>query len=214
MCKGFFQTPPNIRTLLINNEIKYSRPSRRPARSASGLAGGLANIFLFEFWILFRQKVSSRAHLHTCVGPQRILEDMHFGARNALKFSALSNNPDFIKQSKADPDRIGAMPTIGATGTATCPVVAMWSYLEHTRPAPGGPLFVDRTATPPQYPSALRVLQMHIGSTGHLYGLHSFRVGSAQALALAGRSVSYIMGLIYVIATPICRYMLNLTSNQ
>ena len=30
-----------------------------------------------------------------------------------------------IKQSKADPDRIGAMPTIGATGTTTYPVAAM-----------------------------------------------------------------------------------------
>ena len=34
---------------------------------------------------------------------------------------------------------------------------------------------------------------MHIGPKGHLYGLHSFRVGGAQALALAGRSVLYIM---------------------
>ena len=99
-----------------------------------------------------------------------------------------------IKQSKADPDRIGAMPTIGATGTATCPVSAMWSYFQHIKPAPGGPLFVDSASAPLQYPSALRVLRMHIGATGHLYGLHSFRVGGAQALALAGRSVFYIMG--------------------
>ena len=34
---------------------------------------------------------------------------------------------------------------------------------------------------------------MHIGSTGHLYGLHRFHVGGAQALALAGRSVLYTM---------------------
>ena len=86
------------------------------------------------------------------------------------------------------------MPTIGATGTATCPVAAMWNYFQHTEPAQGGPLFVDRAAAPLQYPSALRVLRMHIGSAGHLYGLHSFRVGGAQALALAGRSVFYIMG--------------------
>ena len=60
-----------------------------------------------------------------------------------------------IKQSKADPDRIGAMPTIGATGTATCPVSAMWSYFQHIRPAPNGPLFVDSASAPLQYPSAL-----------------------------------------------------------
>ena len=99
-----------------------------------------------------------------------------------------------IKQSKADPDRIGANPTIGATRTATCPVAAMWDYFQHTRPKPEGPLFGNRAAAPLQYKSALKVLRMHIGPTGHLYGLHSFRVGGAQALALAGRSVFYIMG--------------------
>ena len=50
-------------------------------------------MFFLEFWIFSRQKVSSQAPLHTYLGPQRILGDMHFGARNALKFSALSNNP-------------------------------------------------------------------------------------------------------------------------
>ena len=74
-----------------------------------------------------------------------------------------------IKQAKADPDRIGAMPTVGATSTPTCPVAAMWSYFQHTKPAPGGPLFVDTAAAPLQYPSALRVLRMHIGAAGHLY---------------------------------------------
>jgi hypothetical protein len=92
--KELWQSPSNTRTLLIENEIKYSRPNRRPARSASGRAGGLANMFFLEFWIFFRQKVSSQAPLHTYLGPQRILGDMHFGARNALKFSALSNNHD------------------------------------------------------------------------------------------------------------------------
>jgi hypothetical protein len=54
--RELWQTPFNIRTLLIDNEIKYSRPNRQPARSAScGLAGGLANMFLFEFWIFFRR---------------------------------------------------------------------------------------------------------------------------------------------------------------
>jgi hypothetical protein len=55
-----------------------------------------------------------------------------------------------IKQAKADPDRIGAMPTVGATGTpiATCLVAAMWSYFQHTKPAPEGPLFVDTAAAP------------------------------------------------------------------
>ena len=44
-----------------------------------------------------------------------------------------------------------------------------------------------------QYSSALKVLKMHVGTEGYLYGLHSFRVGGAEALALAGKSVRYIM---------------------
>ena len=94
--KEFCQTPFNIRTLLIENEIKCSRPNRPPARSASGLAGGLANMVFSEFWISFRQKVSSQAPLHKYLGPQRIWGDMHFWGPNALKFSALSNNPGLV----------------------------------------------------------------------------------------------------------------------
>ena len=68
----------------------------------------------------------------------------------------------------------------------------MWSYFKQAKPPAEGPLFVsDGYAL--QYSSALKVLQMHIGVEGYLYGLHSFRVGGAQALALAGRSVRYIM---------------------
>ena len=53
---------------------------------------------------------------------------------------------------------------------------------------------MDTAGAPLQYASALGVLRMHIGPAGHLYSLHNFRVGGAQALALAGRSVFYIMG--------------------
>ena len=129
-------------------------------------------------------------HMRTC--------DVTFYKGTAKLATASSAKPDRytvnIKQSKADPNRIGAMPTIGAADTPTCPGSAMWSYFQHIKPAPNGPLFVDSTSAPLENPSALRVLRMLIGATGHLYGLHSFRVGGAQALALAGRSVFYIMG--------------------
>ena len=98
-----------------------------------------------------------------------------------------------IKMSKNDQARDGATTMIGATHLATCPVAAMWAYFKHVRPAPDGLLFTSPEGLPLRYPSALKVLQMHIGADGYLYGLHSFRVGGAQALALAGRSVRYIM---------------------
>ena len=39
----------------------------------------------------------------------------------------------------------------------------------------------------------LRVLRSRMKDTHNLYGLHSFRVGGAQALALQGASPEYIM---------------------
>ena len=94
--------------------------------------------------------------------------------------------------SKNDQTRGGSTALIGATGLNTCPVKAMWSYFKQAKPPAEGPLFVSNGYAL-QYSSALKVLQMHIGVEGYLYGLHSFRVGGAQALALAGRSVRYIM---------------------
>ena len=94
--KELWQALFNIRTLLIENEIKYSRPNRQPARSVSGRGGGLANMFFLEFWIFSRQKVSPQAPLHTYLGPQRTLGDMQVGGPTASKLNALSNNPDFL----------------------------------------------------------------------------------------------------------------------
>jgi hypothetical protein len=46
--KELWQSP-----LLIDYKIKYSRPNRRPARSASGLGDGLANMFSFRVLDIF-----------------------------------------------------------------------------------------------------------------------------------------------------------------
>ena len=63
-----WQTTFNIRTLLIDNEIKYSRPNRWPARSANGRAGGLANMFLLEFWgKIVRRCLRKHPYIHIWV---------------------------------------------------------------------------------------------------------------------------------------------------
>ena len=58
----------------------------------------------------------------------------------------------------------------------------------HNRAAPLGPLFPGL-----RYATMLTVTRHFIGEDSELYGMHSFRVGGAQAMALAGRSPTYIM---------------------
>jgi len=94
-----------------------------------------------------------------------------------------------VKQSKTDWQRLGANLIVGSTNGRTCPVRAMWKYINHAKPAPDGPLFPGL-----RYNTMLRMTRRLIGTDGELYGMHSFRVGGAQAMALAGRSAAYIMG--------------------
>ena len=92
---------------------------------------------------------------------------------------------------------------VGATGDeGFCPVMAMWSYLAARGPAPPeAPLFVYGDNKPATYArlcalvqSALRQGGMTAQECKHYAG-HSFRIGGAQALALAGRSVEYVMAM-------------------
>ena len=94
--------------------------------------------------------------------------------------------------AKNDQQRLGSSTVIGRVNGPTCPVNAMWQYFQYAKPPPDGPLFVTKTGAL-HYSTALKILRVLIGHGWSLYGLHSFRVGGAQALALAGRSVVYIM---------------------
>jgi hypothetical protein len=64
----------------------------------------------------------------------------------------------------------------------------MWEYMKAAKPPEEGPLFPGL-----QYPTMLKMTRHFIGTDSELYGMHSFRVGGAQAMALAGRSATYIM---------------------
>ena len=94
-----------------------------------------------------------------------------------------------VKQSKTDMQRMGANLIVGATGGPACPVAAVWKYTQRTTLAPEGPLFPGL-----RYQTMLATTRTLIGPDAELYGMHSFRVGGAQAMALAGRSPAYIMG--------------------
>ena len=67
---------------------KYSRPNRRPARSASGLAGGLANIF-FRVLDIFPSESAFSSTVTYMFGLA-----MHFGrhAFLGIQKSALAKN--------------------------------------------------------------------------------------------------------------------------
>jgi hypothetical protein len=93
-----------------------------------------------------------------------------------------------VKQSKTDWSRLGAKLVVGETRTINCPVRNMWEYRRKACPPPHGPLFPGL-----RYTTMLKVTRSYIGKNPELYGMHSFRVGGAQAMALAGRSATYIM---------------------
>jgi len=102
-------------------------------------------------------------------------------------------NPDrmivSVKQSKTDWSRLGAKLVVGATYTEECPVGNMWHYMRRAAPEAEGPLFPGL-----RYATMLRTTRGMIGEDPKLYGMHSFRVGGAQAMAMAGRSAACIMG--------------------
>ena len=108
-----------------------------------------------------------------------------------------------VKQSKTDSARLGARMMVGETGTLNCPVKCMWTYMRQARPPPLGPLFPGL-----QYTTMLKMTRHFIGAESELYGMHSFRVGGAQAMALAGRSAAYIMSRgRWKHVESVCRYV-------
>ena len=79
---------------------------------------------------------------------------------------------------------------LGRTGDDTCPVKCMCEWFQASNVQPDEPLFKGMT-----YSTMLPTLRDLVPPEREpkLYGLHSFRVGGAQAMAIAGRSAEYIM---------------------
>ena len=108
-----------------------------------------------------------------------------------------------IQYSKTDQRRLGANVVIGCTGDpAFCPVLAMWNYLVARGPVMAkAPMFATCTGEAYSYAKLRKIITSALTTMGASkqekaeYAGHSFRIGGAQALALAGRSVEYIMAL-------------------
>ena len=101
-----------------------------------------------------------------------------------------------VKYSKTDQDRLTQDVVIGRTDGALCCVTAMWAYMCCTAARPlMAPLF-EIKGKAVTYKQLLAAVKKH-SQASQLepieYGGHSFRIGGSQALAAAGRSITYIM---------------------
>ena len=103
-----------------------------------------------------------------------------------------------VKHSKTDQERLTQDVVVGATSDMACGVAAMWRYMCGTsRKSQSAPLFMRGQAVV-TYTQMLSAVKAHVKAAGpnvdpKMYGGHSFRIGGSQALAAAGRSITYIM---------------------
>ena len=100
-----------------------------------------------------------------------------------------------VKKSKTDQDRMTRDVVVGLTGSSWCPLTMMWDYLSEGARDGHESLFTVNKK-PVTYKQMRKVLSEALKSVGlepKCFGGHSFRIGGAQALAAAGKSIIYIM---------------------
>ena len=103
-----------------------------------------------------------------------------------------------LKHSKRDQDRLTQDVVVGCTDDdMVCPVLAMWRYLGARGVVDSRSALFVVNGRPWAYRNMmadLRTMLLDVGVPDvSVYGGHSFRVGGAQALAMAGKLVTYIM---------------------
>jgi hypothetical protein len=105
-----------------------------------------------------------------------------------------------VKTSKTDSDRLTKDVVIGVTGHPLCATTLTWEYLRQRGPTdPHAPLFANADGSAWSYAQMRRAMTASMTLAGvdtkqqHDFGGHSFRIGGAQALALAGKPATYIM---------------------
>ena len=107
-----------------------------------------------------------------------------------------------IKDSKTDRLRLTNTVVVGRTDDPSlCAVAAMWRYMEAAGPVPAASPLLQWQGRPYTYSRLVGDLRAALLRSGMApaevssYAGHSFRIGGAQALALAGYSLPYIMAL-------------------
>ncbi|KAL5477312.1 hypothetical protein EMCRGX_G024096 [Ephydatia muelleri] len=103
-----------------------------------------------------------------------------------------------LKASKTDPFRKGVVISLGRTGKALCPVVALLTYLAVRKGHDTGPLFQlkdGRPLTKPAFVDRIKETLTKAGIDRSSYAGHSFRIGAATSAAAAGVEDSMIQTL-------------------
>ena len=107
-----------------------------------------------------------------------------------------------IKDSKTDHLRLTNTVVVGRTDDPSlCAVAAMWSYMEANKALPAAAPLLQWNGKPYAYARLVGDLRAALLRSGMApaevasYAGHSFRIGGAQALALAGYSLPYIMAM-------------------
>ena len=107
-----------------------------------------------------------------------------------------------IKDSKTDHLRLTSTVVVGRTDDPSlCAVAAMWSYMEANKALPAAAPLLQWNGKPYAYARLVGDLRAALLRSGMApaevasYAGHSFRIGGAQALALAGYSLPYIMAM-------------------
>eukprot|EP00731_Ephydatia_muelleri_P012479 Em0006g1373a len=103
-----------------------------------------------------------------------------------------------LKASKTDPFRKGVVISLGRTGKALCPVVALLTYLAVRKGHDTGPLFQlkdGRPLTKPAFVDRIKDTLTKAGIDRSSYAGHSFRIGAATSAAAAGVEDSMIQTL-------------------
>ena len=167
-------------------------------RKLSPATGSLLEAaFTLAWFALLRPSEYMLTPRHPRFDPSRHLRagDITFYKEGLLTQPGVGPTPDAmkanIKQSKTDCLRLGADLSIGRTYRDVCPVMACWNFFSANRVDSHGPAFC--TTGPIRYHTMLNALRHCIHREPNLYGLHSFRVGGAQAMALAGAPIMTIM---------------------
>ena len=131
-------------------------------------------------------------------------EDLFGPSRHSLYSDLAVYNPSnlsiismLIKKSKTNQGRKGAKVYLGKTGNTLCPVTALESYLS-VRGSNPGPLFQWKSRVPlskASFVKNVKTASIQAGLPAKNYSGHSFRIGAATIVAVAGLEDSAIQAL-------------------
>lgn len=145
--------------------------------------------FTLAFWGLFRVgeiTVAKRQSLNHIISVNDVYVDIKSGKLVV-----------FVRHSKTDQMGKGVTIELRKNGTLICPFHSIHDYLL-ARPEKSGPLFCHFSGAPLtryQFSAMLNKTLDYAGIDSKHFKCHSFRIGGATALSMAGRSIEEIKSM-------------------